>query len=73
MTEYKFELNPDKLIRIRFDETVAGKEWNDSMYNRFDVHIISYYKITNYIIASELGSKTEKPHYHFVGYCNTSA
>lgn len=73
MTEYKFQLNPENLIRIRFDETVAGKEWNDSMYSRFEVHIINYYKITNYIIASELGTKTEKPHYHFVGYCNTSA
>lgn len=73
MTEYKFNLNTDNLIRIRFDECIAGKEWNDSMYNRFQIHIIDFYKIESYIIASELGTKTEKPHYHFVGYCDTAA
>ena len=73
MTEYKFQLNTENLIRIRFDESIAGKEWNDSMYNRFTIHIINFYNIKNFIISSELGSKTEKPHYHFVGYCDTSA
>jgi len=73
MINYNFPLNTDKLIRIRFDECIAGSEWNNSMNSRFNVHIIEFYKIKTYILASELGTKTEKPHYHFVGYCNTSA